>query len=189
MRSNELPKVLFVSWSDIASWFSAFSAAYGNQASVLGTALTIIGFILTLWQIRKARSAAEQAQSMAREAIDKVSARLFVGHVSDGVRLATELANACRLEQWERAIDRCEQLLLLLSSLVEDANLTTSEKSHMVTEIDDMSLILRRLEEIVKGKKAKMLTTKMEEGLVRLRVHLGRLDGRLKRAALEIRHE
>jgi hypothetical protein len=88
-----------VSWSDIASWFSAFAAQYGDQASVLGTALTLIGFILTLWQIARTRKAAEQAQQMAKEAIDKVSARLFVGQVSNGVRLANELANAYRIEQ------------------------------------------------------------------------------------------
>ena len=177
-----------MSWSDIASWFSAFAAEYGNQASVLGTALTLIGFIFTLWQIRKTRSAAEQAQSMAREAIDKVSTRLFVGQVSNGVRLSNELTTACRIDQWERAIDRCEQLRLLLASLVEDTNLTSNENNYMVIAIDDLSLILRRLEETAKGKKTAPLPVKMREALDQLTVKLGRLDGRLKNRALEIRH-
>lgn len=80
------------------SW-ETLKSEYGNIASVIGTIFTLIGFTLTLWQIRKARSAAEQAQKMAKEALERVSGRLFVGQVSNGVRLATELANACRIEQ------------------------------------------------------------------------------------------
>lgn len=170
------------------SW-ETFASEYGNIASVIGTIFTLIGFTLTLWQIRKARSAAEQAQKMAKEALDRVSARLFVGQVSTGVRFSNELTNACRIEQWERAIDRCEQLRLLLSTLVEDANLTIDESNYMVTAIDDLSLILRRLEEVAKGKRTAPLPVKMREVLDQLTIKLGRLDGRLKNAALEIHHE
>ncbi len=169
------------------SW-EILKSEYGNIASVIGTIFTLIGFTLTLWQIRKARNAAEQAQKMAQEALDQVSARLFVGHVANGVRLATELANACRTKQWERAIDRCEQLLFLLTTLVEDRNLTREERDYAVIAIDDLPLILRQLDEILHGKRSPPLSDRARTTLSVLTVYLGRLDGRLKNIVLEIHH-
>lgn len=125
---------------------------------------------------------------MAKEALDRVSARLFTGQVSNGVRLATELVNACRIEQWERAIDRGEQLRGLLAVLLEDTNLKPDESNFMGAAIDDLSLALRLFEERAKGKKKSLLPIETRVKLDRLIVFLSRLDGRLKHAALEIRH-
>lgn len=178
-----------MSWSDVALQFSTFAAEYGDRASVLGTALTLVGFILTFWQVIRTRKAAEQARQIAQEALDRVSAGLLLGQVSSGLRFATELSGACRLEQWERAIDRCEQLRLLLASIVESMTLGSEESGYITAVMSDLKSILRRLEEIGRGEKSSPLPARMRNAVDELIVFLGRLDGRLKSAALEFRHD
>lgn len=58
--------------------WSAIQEHYGNIASVLGLVVSIFGFLFTLIQVRKSRTAAERAQVMAREAVERVSSRLFL---------------------------------------------------------------------------------------------------------------
>jgi hypothetical protein len=112
----------------------------------------------------------------------------LLGQVSNGVRLVTELSGACRLEQWDRAIDRCEQLQLLLASIVESTVLGSEESDYIAAVMNDLKSLQRRLEEIAKGKRPSPLPTKMRNALDDLTTFLGRLDGRLKSAALEIHH-
>ncbi|MGE0823337.1 MAG: hypothetical protein AB7G75_15875 [Candidatus Binatia bacterium] len=178
-----------MSWSDLFSWFSAFATQYGDRASVLGTVLTLFGFVLTLWQVIRTRKAAEQARQLAKAALDRVTSGLLVGQVSDGLRLATDLAEACRSEQWGRAIDRCGQLRILVASIAESPALRLEESNSITATLDDLKSILRRLEEKEKGEKSSPLSIKMRNALDDLAAFLGRLDGRLKGAALEIPHD
>ena len=90
------------------------------------------------------------------------------------------------MEQWERAIDRCERLRLLLVSVVEDRNIKPDEGNYISGSIDDLGLILRRLEKITRGGHTTSLSPNMREVLDNLTITLGRLDSRLKNAALEI---
>ena len=159
---------------------------YGNLASIVGLILTLIGFVFTAWKIIQTRRSAEEATRIAKGAITQISTRLFSNQIADGVRLASELRNACRMEQWERAIDRCEQLRLLLASVVEDSNIRLGESNYISEAIDDLGLILRRLEEITRGGRATSLTPNMQKVLDTLTITLGRLNGRLKNSALEI---
>ncbi len=173
------------SQESLLSWEPLLST-YGDLASIVGLILTLAGFTFTLWKIKQTRRAAEEATRIAQGAIAQVSTRLFSDQIADGVRLAFELKNTCRMEQWERAIDRCEQLRLLLASVVEDSNIKLDESNYISASIDDLGLILRRLEEITRGGRATSLSPKMREALDTLTITLGRLDGRLKNAALEI---
>ena len=160
--------------------------AYGNLASIVGLILTIMGFAFTAWKIIQTRRSAEEATRIAKGAIAQISTRLFSNQIADGVRLASELKNTCRMEQWERAIDRCEQLRLLLASVVEDRNIRPDESNYISVAIDDLGLILRRLEGMTREGSATSLTPNMQKVLDTLTITLGRLDGRLKNAALEI---
>ena len=173
------------SQESLSSWEPLLSTS-GDLASIGGLILTLVGFALTLWRITQARNAAEEATRIAQGAIAQVSTRLFSNQIADGVRLASELRNICRMEQWERAIDRCEQLSLLLASVVEDSNIGPDEGDYISVAIDDLGLILRRLEEITRGRRATSLSPNMRKTLDTLTITLGRLDGRLKNAALEI---
>ena len=161
-------------------------STYGDLASVVGLILTLVGFAFTLWKIIQTRRATEEAIRIAKGAIAQVSTRLFSNQIADGIRLSSELRNTCRMRQWERAIDRCEQLRRLLASVVEDSNIRPDEGDDISVAIDDLGLILRRLEEITRGGRATSLSPNMREALDTLTITLERLDGRLKNAALEI---
>lgn len=169
----------------LLSWMPSLTIS-GDVASIVGLLLTLIGFTFTLWRIKQTRSAAEEANRIAKKAVAQVSIRLSSNRIADGVRLASELADTCRREQWERAIDRCDQLSLLLASVVEDSNIRQSESDYFAEAIDDLGLILRDLEEIARGGSFTSLPSNMREALYDLSIVLGRLDGRLKNAALEI---
>lgn len=169
----------------LLSWEPLLST-YGDLASIVGLILTFIGFAFTLRKVVQTRRAAEEATRIAKGAIAQVSTRLFSNRIADGIRLAFELKNACRMQQWERAIDRCEQLRFLLASIVEDSNIRPDEGAYISVAIDDLGLILRRLEGITRGGRATSLPPKMREALDTLTTELGRLDGRLRNAALEI---
>lgn len=145
-----------------------------------------MGFAFTAWKIIQTRRSAEEATRIAKGAIAQISTRLFSNQIADGVRLASGLRDTCRMEQWERAIDRCERLRLLLASVVEDPNIKPDEGDYISESIDDLGLILRRLEEITRGGRATSLSPNMREVLDNLTITLGRLDSRLKNAALEI---
>jgi Flp pilus assembly protein TadB len=85
----------------------SFWSQYGNYASVLGLAVSLLGFAFTIWQVIKSRKAAEEARVIAREAINRVSSESFFTQVGTAIRLIQELRNFSRLKQWHRTIDRC----------------------------------------------------------------------------------
>ena len=173
------------SQESLLSWEPLLST-YGDLASIGGLILTLVGFAFTLWKIVQTRRATEEAIRIAKGAIAQVSTRLFANQIADGIRLASDLKNTYRMGQWERAIDRCEQLRRLLASVVEDSNIRPDEGDYISVAIDDLGLILRRLEEITRGGRESSLSPKMRSALDTLTIRLGRLDGRLKNAALEI---
>lgn len=164
------------------------SAQYGNIASVLGLVISVAGFFLTLREVRRARTASEQAQEIAREALNRVSFRLFFTQLASSVRLVQELREACRQKQWARAIDRCEQLRVILAELVENQRLDSKERDFIVLAIDDLSLIIRQVEDIEHGKKLPPLPGRMMDALGKIATSLSRINGRLTNQTLEVQH-
>lgn len=166
-------------WSDLKNH-------YGNIASVGGLVVSLLGFTFTLWQVRKSRTAAERAQVMAREAVERVSSRLFFTQIMTAVRLVQEVRSFCRATDWNRAVDRCEQLRIVLAGVVDDSKLHGDERAGVANAIDDMLLIMRHLEGIGQGKKSPAIPPRMMETLERIVISLTRIDGRLRTVALEV---
>jgi hypothetical protein len=164
----------------------SFKQHYGNIASVVGLVVSVLGFSFTLWQVRKSRTAAERAQVIAREAIARVSSRLFFTQVTTAVRLVQEVRSFCRATDWHRAIDRCEQLRMVLAGVVDDSRLQDDERGAVGTAMDDLLLILQRLEVITQGKKQQTIAPRMMESLDRIVISFTRIDGRLRTLDLEV---
>jgi len=159
---------------------------YGNVASVVGLLVSLLGFSFTLWQVRKSRTAAERAQVMARAAIDRVSSRLFFTQITIDVRLVQEVRNFCRAKDWHRAIDRCEQLRIVLAGVVDDSKLQVDERKTVTRAIDDLLLIMGHLDGIGQEEKIPNVPTRMMKTLDRIVISLTRIDGRLRAVALEV---
>jgi len=90
---------------------------------------------------------------MAREAIDRVSSRLFFTQITIAVRLVQEVRSFCRAADWHRAIDRCEQLRIVLAGVVDDPKLQGDDQKSVTRAIDDLLLIIRHLERDRSGQK------------------------------------
>lgn len=166
-------------WSD-------FKHHYGNIASVVGLIVSVLGFSFTLYQVRKSRTAAERAQTMAREAIDRVSSRLFFTQITIAVRLVEEVRTFCRAKDWHRAVDRCEQLRIVLAGVVDDSKLQGDERKTVTLAIDDLSLIRGHLDGISQEKRTPTVPTRMMNTLDKIVISLTRIDGRLRAIALEV---
>jgi len=159
---------------------------YGNIASVLGLIVSVLGFSFTLYQVRKSRTAAERAQAMAQEAIDRVSSRLFFTQITIAVRLVQEVRSYCRAKDWHRAVDRCEQLRIVLAGVVDDSKLRGEERNTVTKAIDDLLLIMGHLDGIGQEERSPTVPTRMMKALDRIVISLTRIDGRLRAVALEV---
>lgn len=69
---------------------------YGDLASVLGLLISLIGFAITLWTVRKARRAAEEAKHAAREALARIRVQVLANEIGRCLHLVGEIDSACR---------------------------------------------------------------------------------------------
>lgn len=76
-----------------------FTDLQRDWLNIAGLLLGLLGFAITIWQIRQAKSAAEAAQLAAREAKEvALRTRLYVD-------LETALAHVARIQEFQRAGD------------------------------------------------------------------------------------
>jgi|GEM_PF-2295635 len=164
-------------------------ANYADWASLVGLVVSLVGFGFTLRQVKKSRTAAEEAVAIARRAIEDVGSRLLFTQVETAVRLLQELRNSCRESKWERAIDRCEQLRAVLAGLVDDARLQELERGNIASAIDEMALVIEHLEKVESAKGSLPFAPRSRRRLDKIVIDLGGIDGRLKTPTLETRNE
>jgi hypothetical protein len=160
---------------------------WGSVASLAGLAITLVGFGVTLYKVKQVRLAAETARKELRETLDRVAARLLLSHVAAAVRLAQELRTLAREQRWHRAIDRGEQLQVLLASLVDDSGLTAQDRQFLSTAIDDVSLVIASCDENrqAAAEEDAELPGQTVAALNTLVIRLSRLDGRLRAVTAE----
>jgi hypothetical protein len=154
--------------------------------SVAGLIVSIAGFGFTIWQVIKSRKAAEEAKDIAREAINRIGSQLIFTHITATIRLIQDVRNFCRLKQWDRAIDRCEEVRIRLADFVDDPKLQDREQREISIAIDDLTLIIQHIESIVRNKKPLELEMGMEIILHNMVVMLGKVNGRMRALAMEV---
>lgn len=164
----------------------SFWMQYGNYASVAGLIISIAGFSFTLWQVIKSRKAAEEAEAIAREAINRIGSQLIFTHITAAIRLIQDVRNFCRLQQWHRAIDKCEEVRIRLAEYVDDPKLEDREHREILIAIDDLTLIIQHIESIVRNKKPLDLEMGMEITLDNMVTMLTKVNGRMRALAMEV---
>jgi hypothetical protein len=164
----------------------SFWSQYGNYASVVGLIVSVLGFAFTIWQVIKSRKVAEEAKVIAREAINRISTHLFFTQVTTAIKLIQELRNFSRLKQWHRAIDRCEEVRILLADFAVDPRLLYDEQQEVSIAVDDLTLVMQHLENIIRDKKINELEPGMVITLDKLLSRLSRINGRIKVMSLEV---
>jgi hypothetical protein len=128
-----------------------------NIASIVGLAVSVLGFVITIWtvidarkQITEAADRAEEAVAEAREesrrAIAGIAALLRAG---DCAALQTGIENVrqdAKDAQWARAAYRCHECRRVAIRLEQDEHMTDEEKSGLRAVADNLLLILQFIE-------------------------------------------
>jgi hypothetical protein len=144
---------------------------------LVGFAIAIVGFGLTLWKLRAVKTE-------VREALMRANLRQLISQAATAARLAQETRSLSRDRLWTRAIDRGEQLRMILSAIIDDRALTDTERQHLATDVDDVALVVRQCER-GPGNDQYVLPSSATVSLDRLMSRLARMEGRLRNTMTE----
>jgi hypothetical protein len=129
----------------------------GNVASIVGLAVSVLGFVVTIGivldarqQIKEAGERAERAIAQAREegrrAVGGIAAQLLAADCAALRNGVEDLRQASQDGQWPRAVYRCQECRTVAYRLAHDYHLTGEEASKMREAADDLLLIRRFIE-------------------------------------------
>ena len=124
----------------------------GDVASVVGLLVTVGGFWLALRQIRKSRSASEQA----REAAESVRGQILKMNAIQDINAATkafeEIRRLHRFKAWDALPDRYTSLKQQLIAIKgRTPNLSDTQKEQIQAAIQQVSNIEREVETAISG--------------------------------------
>ena len=84
--------------------------------SMMGLVVSLAGFGIAFWQIRRTRSAAESAERAASEAREGISFVTSISDLSQIISQMEQIKELHRNREWDRANDRYTPLRQLLTS-------------------------------------------------------------------------
>jgi hypothetical protein len=131
---------------------------FGNVASILGLAVSILGFVITIWTVLDARQqiqdagdratdAIAQAREETRRVVGGIAAQLFASDCAVLRTQVEDLRQAAQDGTWPRAVYRCQESRSILFRLAHDARLTEQEKSNLRLSGDELQDIRRFIED------------------------------------------
>src|SRR6266540_2410438 len=136
---------LWLRWDEFTNW----SNPYGNPASVLGLAVSLIGFflaLLTLWDtqrinrraqaeveatVRGAQEAVKDAYRQTRVAMEKTAMVLLVSELENLRRLIISIRDSGQAALWQRASFQCQEATLLVPHLSGNPHLLRGEEDSL----------------------------------------------------------
>jgi hypothetical protein len=133
------------------------AAPLANITSIVGLAVSILGFIVTIWTVIDARQQIKDAADRAEKAIAKAGAeaRRAVAGIATQLRSADcaalrraieDLRQAALDRKWPRTIVRCQESRPVVLRLAQDSNMTEEEASKLRGAADDLRLVQRFIE-------------------------------------------
>jgi len=160
--------ILWLRWDEFTKW----SAPYGNAASVLGLAVSLIGFflaLLTLWDTRRintraqrnvtdavvqaqrdvevavrgAQEAVHDAYRQTRLSMEKMAMILLVTEAENLCRLVFAMRDAGGTGRWEMAAFQCQEATLLVARLAGNPHLVPTEENDLRASADALGKVLR----------------------------------------------
>jgi hypothetical protein len=119
----------------------------GDLASLAGVAISIVGFIATVWNVRRSKSAAERAEAAANEARRMIRDYETVSEFSAAIAIMEEV------KRLHRAAGHVDVLLdryaALRKVLIEVRKLSPSIDEQMDTKIQSAITTLATMEDLV----------------------------------------
>ena len=115
---------------------------------ITALAVSLGGFAIAIWQIRKARSAAEAANTAATQARESLVHRLSIGDLARASSEIDRLKDLHRAQEWQRALDqypRVRQTLVDVRTRVEeDAPETATAFQRAIAQLAQMESVVER---------------------------------------------
>jgi hypothetical protein len=129
----------------------------GNIASIVGLAVSVLGFVVTIWtvldareQIKDATDRAEKAVAQAteetRRAVEGIAGQLRASDCASLRHGVEDIRQAARDKNWSRALYRCEDSQILAFRLAADQHLSSAEALTLRTALDELRVIQRFIE-------------------------------------------
>jgi hypothetical protein len=120
----------------------------GDLASIASVAISIVGFIITVWNVRRSKSAAERAESAANDARRMIRGYETLADLSAAIAIMEEIRRLHRVGQIDPLLDRYAALRKVLTevrkmspSVNEPMNLTIQ---NAITTLADMEALIER---------------------------------------------
>ena len=155
----------------------------GSIASLVGLVITVVGFFITIWNVRKSRTAAQQAREASlkvREDIRKIDT---VSDLSSAISIMHEIKRLHRANEWIILPDRYSTLKKLLISIkVANPDLSETKKKSIQATIQQMTNIDKQIEKVVDGQEADVDVPKLNAIITK------QVD-RLEEVLIEIRND
>ncbi|WP_155931316.1 MULTISPECIES: hypothetical protein [Methylosinus] len=101
----------------------------GDLASIAGVGISVIGFMVTVYDVRRSRKAAELAQQAAQDAKNSIQIFETVVDLSAAIQMLEEVKRAHRNRQWEALPDRYANLRKTLISIRRSSDLSDEHAS------------------------------------------------------------
>jgi len=163
-----------------------FKEHYGDIASVVGLVITLVGFIATIINVRKAKRAAEDARQAAREAVARIGSQLLVNEIGTSLQLVREVDAACRERNWMLATFRSDEARTRLATLLDNRRLSETELGAMGSILDEFGAILSDIQKLQAASESKPIAQRLAIRLHKIITTLGRIKGRLQSETLEV---
>jgi hypothetical protein len=116
----------------------------------VGLVITIIGFALALWRIRKSQTAAEQARNIAESVRDQILQMNAVQELHTAIRNLEDLRRLHRSKAWSSLPDRYTSLRMeLIAIRGRTPTLTTEQRSSIQSAIQQLSNLEDEIENAI----------------------------------------
>ena len=125
----------------------SWTGCWGDLASVIGAALTFIGFLLTIAGVWRSKSAAEGAQRAAEATRASLAQYDAVADLAAATGLMDEIKRLQRLQAWPVLPDRYAELRRRLVAVKSsDARLTDRQRQVFQATVEKFADLERRIE-------------------------------------------
>jgi hypothetical protein len=130
-----------------------FSEHWGDIASVVGVGISIVGFIITIINVRRSKNAAQRAEEAALEVRKAISQADVIMELSVVVTTMEEIKRLHRASEWPILLDRYAYLKRTLVSVRSSLmGLSEEYQAFLQSAIQHFSDIERRVERALAAK-------------------------------------
>lgn len=123
----------------------------GDLASVTGVAISIVGFLITVWNVRRSKSAAEHAEAAANDARRIIRGYQALSDFSAAIAIMEEIKRLHRIGQIDPLLDRYSALRKVL---IEVRKMSPSANQAMDQTIQSAITTLGAMESLVERSRA-----------------------------------